>query len=189
MKLSRVVTFLFVFLIHCYQFVQAQSIHQLRTEFENCFKSEDYKCAEKSLKKLIKVDTEGKVRSTYFNNLGTVLRRLDKDKQALEAYNQAIEINNTVPIYFTNRGSLRDKLGDIKGAIDDYTTAIALDPVNEVAHINRATIYRVQGLIDKAELDLNNLLSADPDNFQAISNLAIIKKQPRYARRSSNRPN
>ncbi|EPR67841.1 hypothetical protein ADICYQ_3267 [Cyclobacterium qasimii M12-11B] len=104
--------------------------------------NKDYECAEVFLKKLIKKDKKGDKLSTYYLDLGTVQRRINKNEKALKSYDKAIDLNSDTPSYFTNRASLRSQQGDVNGALKDYEIALTLDPENENAYTNRSQLFK-----------------------------------------------
>ena len=46
--------------------VNSQSVTDLKKQFEDCFKKEDYSCAEKTIEKLIKKEKDSKVLAFYY---------------------------------------------------------------------------------------------------------------------------
>ena len=79
---------LFTFTLH------AQSIKELQKKTNECFNERNYECAEKAMKKLIKKDKKSPSMARYYSDLGTIQRRLGKRKEALNAYNKAIKLDN-----------------------------------------------------------------------------------------------
>lgn len=75
-------------------------------------------------------------------------------KGALEAYNQALQVNANDINAYINRGMARFELGDKKGAINDFTQALQLNPNDANVYRKRGGIYLILGKKKKAMEDL-----------------------------------
>ncbi|MEK9630195.1 MAG: tetratricopeptide repeat protein [Nitrospinota bacterium] len=56
------------------------------------------------------------------------LMQLGRDQQALEAFNEVLEIDPSSAVSFANRAILEDRMGLYAKAIEDYEKAIQMDP-------------------------------------------------------------
>ena len=62
----------------------------------------------------------------------------ENDKDSIEDYTKAIEIDPDNVFAYRLRADSKCKLGDYQGAIDDYTKAIKIDPNNAYLYNYRA---------------------------------------------------
>ena len=125
-------------------------------------------------------------------------------RQALSAYNEAIELNPQLAEAYNNRGIVKYEQGQYITAIDDYTTAINLKQNFADALNNRGNAYAVTNQFQKATQDLqaalklkesatirNNLGSVYllQRNYDAAINeySRAIKVNPQYAEAFYNR--
>ncbi len=65
-------------------------------------------------------------------------------REAVEACDRAIELNDHYFIPYINRGYSYAQLGRYDEAIADYTTAIGLDPTHENSYGHRRNVYEIQ---------------------------------------------
>ena len=118
--------------------VHSQTVEELNTKVDECFKLRDYECSEKTLLQLINIDKNSSNLSRYYSDLATSQRRLGKQKEALKAYDKAIKINPNRPVYYTNRSTLKYQMNDVSGALADNAKALKINPKSSDAYINRA---------------------------------------------------
>lgn len=109
-----------------------------------------------------------------YANLGTVQRRIDKKKEALDSYNKALRIMPTSVFVLNNRASLKLDLKDFKGALEDYNIALHLDSLNEEIYINRAYLYKKMRDTSACVLDLKKALKIKPYSLPARNNYADV---------------
>ena len=75
-----------------------------------------------------------------YNIIGSVNHALHKTKEAMEAFNRAIEIKPDYPEAFNNMGiSFKDQ-GKHEEALDTYNECIIIDPTYAEAHYNKGVI-------------------------------------------------
>jgi len=82
-------------------------------------------------------------------NLGTVLYRLGKKKEALQSYDKALQVNPYVPLVYLNLGNLYAQEGEMRKAIAYWRDALDLDPNFQEARrnieMNRKFIEELSG--------------------------------------------
>ena len=61
---------------------------------------------------------------------------LDQHSQALEYYDQAINIDPSNEMFYNNRGLSYEHLGDCEQALSDYQTALTINPDYQIAKDN-----------------------------------------------------
>jgi tetratricopeptide (TPR) repeat protein len=74
-------------------------------------------------------------------------------KQALDCYDQVINLAPGHTIAYTNRGFVKFKLLDYSGAIADFNEAIDLNDKNAMAYTNRGSVYFKMGQTQEAFAD------------------------------------
>jgi tetratricopeptide (TPR) repeat protein len=98
---------------------------------------------------------------------GTGFYEIGNCHQAIEAYEQALTLNDRCVEAYCGRGNARRFLGDYVGSWDDFERAVALDPRNGVAYIGRAlaTCFRAPGNPQaNADFQQGKSLLAQPQN-------------------------
>jgi tetratricopeptide (TPR) repeat protein len=73
-------------------------------------------------------------------NMGTILFRQRKYKQAKEHYTRAVEADPAYPLAHFNLGNLSDEQGDFEGARKHYMEAVRLNPRYADAYFNLALL-------------------------------------------------
>jgi len=85
---------------------------------------------------------------------------------AIDHFNQALEIDPTLVLALVGRGECHLQMSVLDTAHDDFTTAIAMKPVNSIvrarALLGRAEVAIARDMPDKAVGDLNIALKLDP---------------------------
>jgi tetratricopeptide (TPR) repeat protein len=75
-------------------------------------------------------------------------------KEALNAFDHAIEINPQYMEAYFHRGNVYDEMGDYEKAVVDYTRAIKLNPIYTDAYLFRGFAFNNLGKINKAIKDI-----------------------------------
>ncbi|WP_051822769.1 protein kinase domain-containing protein [Desulfonatronum thiodismutans] len=107
-----------------------------------------------------------------FLHVGRALTRLERNDEALEAYNKAVEIDPSLVLAHYNRGVLLLKQGDHRQAEDAFLTTLGLTPpfVADV-FVNLAGTRARAGDMEQAIAHLRRAVAADPDHEIARLNL------------------
>ncbi len=105
-------------------------------------------------------------------HVGRALTRLERDDEALEAYNKAIESDPSLVLAQYNRGVLLLKRGEYTQAEDAFLAALALNPpfIADV-FVNLAGTRARAGNMEQAVVYLRRAVAADPDHEIARLNL------------------
>ncbi|MDY6936200.1 MAG: tetratricopeptide repeat protein [Cyanobacteriota bacterium] len=69
-------------------------------------------------------------------NLGVALQYLERDEEALNAYQRAVELKPNDPDSWNNLGLVLEGLGQFEEAMEAYRRAISLDPAHPLARQN-----------------------------------------------------
>jgi tetratricopeptide (TPR) repeat protein len=101
----------------------------------------DFKNAMKEIS-FLDMFEEKDVKDYMLDTKGYILYRNNKNKEALEFFDKAIQKNNNEPIYWFHRGNCLQKLNKFDEAIDSYTTSIEKIPDFENKFID---IYKKGG--------------------------------------------
>jgi tetratricopeptide (TPR) repeat protein len=98
---------------------------------------------------------------------GTGFYEIGNCRQAIEAYEQALALNEQCVEAYCGRGNARRFLGDYGGSWTDFERAVSLDPSNGIAYIGRglATCFRAPGNPQaNADFQHGKSLLAQPQN-------------------------
>ena len=96
-------------------------------------------------------------------------------QQAIEGWDQVLELAPDDAAAWSNRGNVRLVLGDTEGAIADQTKAIELAPEEADPHLNRGTAEEALQDWTAAEQDYNWILKRDPQDASALYNLGNVR--------------
>ncbi|CAD8210387.1 unnamed protein product [Paramecium octaurelia] len=105
---------------------------------------------------------------------GLIYQKVVDKNQALQDYDEAIELNpkNQLPYY--QRGVLQSEIGNNDQTLIDYNTSIALDPNNSNFYTKRGALLKELNVNDKAYQDYNKALELDSNNLFALANLGDL---------------
>jgi Tfp pilus assembly protein PilF len=127
---------------------------------------------------------------------GEMLARSGKPKDALAAFDRALEIdpNNAQALY--GRGMLYQAQKQHQSAIEDFSAANGLKPQQAEPLLGRATSYLAVDRFKEAASDLDEAVQADPQNAQIWTERGLAyerlgdrsKAAESYARAISLRP-
>lgn len=133
--------------------------------------------AERCFKAALNMEPASLRNAMLLSNLGTIQRRMGKNKDALESYTLAI---NKMPYSVTmllNRASLYLEMDYIEKAYSDYCNVIDVDKKNKEALQFRAYIYMRRRQYQEAKNDYRSLLEEDPGNKVARLGLVMANQK------------
>ena len=120
--------------------------------FKNAFlfqQAQKHEDAERLLNKCISVNSSNPL---YYCSLGDSFISMGKIQNALEAYDRAIQYDNSRAASYYNRlGNSLMKTGNFSQAVDAFQSAIKYEPVWHY-YSNLASAYRGMGLTEQAEM-------------------------------------
>jgi tetratricopeptide (TPR) repeat protein len=99
--------------------------------------------------KAIKLEPSGE----RFRLRGDIFGQLNKTRDAVESFTQAIKASPKSTWSYFDRGNCYARLNMNKEAIADYTQVIKLMPTEPSAYVSRAKLYDKLGLHDLAQKD------------------------------------
>jgi tetratricopeptide (TPR) repeat protein len=80
-----------------------------------------------------------------------VLHLLKRNKEAMTAFDKALNLDPQNPYRYSSRAYFKDRIGDLEGAIADYEKAIELDPEDAVAYNNKGLVEEKLGYQNRAK--------------------------------------
>ena len=140
---------------------QLQEIDRLRAELtvtKGMKKKDNLMAYNKTVKEL---------RASDWFLKGWSLQNAGNHKDAITAYNKAIELDPSYAMAFNMRGAAYTGLGVFAQAMRDHGKAIDLDPQYAAAFNNRGVAYCQLGNFSQAIQDFNKGIDLDPE-FEAI---------------------
>ncbi len=105
---------------------------------------------------------------------GMALRKLNRLREAVAAYDEAEKLDSRDPNLHFNRANSHRDLGELDDAIRDYTTAIERMTEPRKAYDNRGSLYLRLGRVSYAQQDYSRALELDPADIVARHNLGAI---------------
>lgn len=108
--------------------------------------------------------------------LGVVFGLIGKKQDAVQANQQAANLNKTDPEAHRNLGNSLYELGKLKEAITSYRLAIKFNPKYTEAHVNLGNTMYDLGKLEEAEKSYKKAIAIRPDFTQAHSNLGLTLK-------------
>ena len=107
-----------------------------------------------------------------FATVGVAYQQMGQWRNAIKAYQRALEAGFEAPYIHLNLGLAQGTLGDSDAEIAEYQRAIAIDPTFVLAHMNLAVEYASRQQWDDAIRHLRIVLDLEPANVQARLNLS-----------------
>lgn len=96
-------------------------------------------------------------------------------KEAIELFNQAIAVDNSLAKAYNNRANAKKDLEDIEGSLSDYNQAIALDSHYCDAYRNRGLLHETKrGNLSGALADYDASITCNPKDAVAYYRKAYI---------------
>lgn len=162
----------------------AQTYGELIDRAMNAVERDSLYQAEIWLKKALQLEPANMRNALLFSNLGTVQRRMGKNKEAIESYSLALNMTPYSVIMLLNRASLYLEMDYLDKAYVDYCNVIDLEAGNEEALQFRAYIYMRRRQYVDARVDYRTLLEKDPDNKTARIGMAMVNQKDKRYRES-----
>jgi len=82
---------------------------------------------------------------------GSNLLRLERNSEALDSFNQAINIDRNQAKFWNSRGDALKKLGENQQALSSYEQALLLDSTYELARQNREALLQKKSVKSNSE--------------------------------------
>lgn len=170
-------------IILCYGCLQlsAQTYDELIARAMDAVEKDSLYQAETLFKQALQKEPANMKNALLFSNLGTIQRRMGRNKEALESYSLALNLTPYSITMLLNRASLYLELDYLDKAFVDYCEVIDRDAKNEEALQFRAYIYMRRRQYQEARSDYQKLLEVSPDDKTARIGMAMVnQKMQRY---------
>ena len=112
---------------------------------------------------------------TPYLGLGNVYDDLGQPEQAIEKYDQAIELEPDHPGSYHNRGKTLMRMREFKQALPDLDRAIELNSNYFLAYHARSLTHAALNQYDEATLDYARAMALDPERAFQITKVGIFK--------------
>ncbi|HZP87700.1 MAG TPA: tetratricopeptide repeat protein [Burkholderiales bacterium] len=120
------------------------------------------------------VERNGKA-AEALNNLGNVYRKLQRPREALQAFARAIEVNPACAAAYLNRGlALSEDPAQQHAALEALRTAVHLAPANGRAHFHLGVFLDQRLRPREAREAYERALACDPSDAEALNNLGVL---------------
>ena len=107
---------------------------------------------------------------------GNALFKQNKYEEAINYYEKAIKLNNTIEVLYSNKGTCEKCLKKNKEAIRDYKKALEINPKN-TKNLNRlASVYIIVGNLGEAKMTQQKALNFEPNNSVYKDQMGTIEK-------------
>ena len=108
---------------------------------------------------------------------GLVSHNKGEYEEAIEKYDEAIELNSNYAEFYNNRGVAKNNLGQYLEAIADYNKVIELNPNDAMAYSNRGNAKDELGQHQEAIIDFNKAIELNPNYAEAYNNRGNAKNE------------
>ena len=169
-------------LFSCFIQLSAQSYDERIARAMDAIEKDSLFQAEQLLKDALNDDPANMNNSLLLSNLGTIQRRMGKNKDALESYTLALNKTPHSIKMLLNRASLYLEMDYLSKAYGDYCSVIDLDPENVEALQFRAYIYMRQRQYNDARNDYHTLLETEPGNRTARIGMVMANQKDKRFR-------
>ena len=177
--MKRICLYMVMMLVGCQ--LSAQTYDELISRAMSAVEADSLYLAESLFKKALQKEPANLRNALLFSNLGTIQRRMGKNKEALESYSLALNLTPYSKTMLLNRASLYLEMDYLDKAYVDYCNVIDLDAKNQEALQFRAYIYMRRRQYQDARNDYQSLLEAVPGDKTARIGMAMVnQKLQRY---------
>ena len=179
-RMMKRIKLILIAVFACFQ-LSAQTYDELITRAMNAVESDSLYQAETWFKKALQLEPANMRNALLFSNLGTIQRRMGKNKEALESYSLALNLTPYSITMLLNRASMYLDMDYLDKAYVDYCNVIDLDAKNQEALGFRAYIYMRRRQYQDARNDYQKLLEVVPGDKTARIGMAMVnQKLQRY---------
>ena len=141
-----------------------------------CFQSGD---ADESIRYLEAAITNRENFADAYNNLGNVLRAVDKLGEAEAAYGRAIAVDSLYFDAYFNLGIVLEAMGRFGEAATANQHALEIRPDFPPVHLNMGNVLKALGRFDEALEIYRWTLTLDPRHVDALNNLGTVQYELR----------
>lgn len=163
---------------------QANEYAGLVKQGMKALESDSLSKAETVFLQAIAIKPADKASAVLYRYIGQLRVRQERYKEALEAFNSALQLAPASQETLMDRASLNIQMGRDAHALNDLGDLLTLNPDHPEALFFRAYIYAGQHLNAKARADYERLVTLQPRNREARLGLALLSdkdKRPQEA--------
>lgn len=143
---------------------------------DRCMRDGDWQGAETYLLKALKAEPANPSNYLLLSNLGTVRRNMNKYREALEDYGNALEVAPKSTTILHNRAALLLEMDSVRQAFDDYKRICAVSPDDAEARYFMGIIALEFGDMDLSKSCFDEILLRNVANMDAKRGLALWNK-------------
>lgn len=132
--------------------------------------------AESLYRQALRLEPDNAKNALAFSNLGSILKRLKRYDEAIDAYTMALNITPYATAIRMNRGSLYMELGHSDRAYTDFCNVLDLIPDDRDARLFRATINMEKKHYDEAKTDYLHILKRNANDYAARTGMILLKE-------------
>ena len=114
---------------------------------------------------------------TLFYLIGTTFLQLKKFDEAIDNFNNSINLDSNFPETYNNLGIANKKLERINNAVKGFKKAIEINPQYVKAHLHLGSAFKDLGQDANAKKSFDKALIKEPDNAHAHVILGIFFKE------------
>lgn len=143
----------------------------LKSALSNAYALGRYDEAEKFLRMILTIQPDA---IDAYNDLGIILKVLERPNEAISVYQQALELDpNNVKLH-NNLANIFKENCDFQPAEHHYHQALAHDPTYVDAYRNLGMLYKEFHCYDNAEASYRQALLHDPKSIKTQANLSFL---------------
>lgn len=109
---------------------------------------------------------KGKNKLPFFQVRGELREKQGDYQGALDDYEKAIFLNDSIPFLYLLKAGAYEKLGKSKMALESFDKALFFNPEYADAYINRSLFFRRRKKFKDAKKDYDKALSLEPRSFE-----------------------
>ena len=109
---------------------------------------------------------KGKKKLPFFQVRGELREKQGDYQGALDDYEKAIFLNDSIPFLYLLKAGAYEKLGKSKMALESFDKALSFNPEYADAYINRSLFFRRRKNSKEAKKDYDKALSLEPRSFE-----------------------
>lgn len=143
----------------------------LKSALSNAYALGRYDEAEKFLRMILTIQPDS---IDAYNDLGIILKVLERPDEAIEVYQQALTLDPNNPKLHNNLANIFKENGDFEPAEHHYHQALEHDSTYVDAHRNLGMLYKEFHRYDDAESSYRQALLHDPKSIKTQANLSFL---------------
>jgi tetratricopeptide (TPR) repeat protein len=115
----------------------------------------------------LEAEKERRARASVLLEQGLTHFAFRRDREALDAFNEVLQLQPDCARAYRERGRVRHRLHDDSGALGDFSEAIRREPQDAVSWFGRAAIHVEHQEDSSAISDFTEVLRLEPENVRA----------------------